>query len=224
MSRQRVLVAWSSGKDSAWLLSLLRRDPSIDVVGLLTTFNEASGGVAMHEVPQDLVAAQARAAALPLWPVWLPWPCPNEVYAARMANAIAHARAEEVDAIAFGDLHLADIRRYREQQLEASGITALFPLWCTADATPALARTMIDGGIAATLACIDTSQLDRAFLGRSYDAALLAEFPATVDPCGEHGEFHTFCTHAPCFDQPIAVRPAAERDGDGFVWLSLEAA
>lgn len=224
MSRQRVLVAWSSGKDSAWLLSLLRRDPDIEVVGLLTTFNEASGGVAMHEVPQALVAAQARAAALPLWPVWLPWPCPNAVYAARMASVIARARAEAIDAIAFGDLHLADIRRYREAQLEESGIAALFPLWCQADATKALARTMIDGGIKATLACIDTRQLDRTFLGRRYDAALLDELPDTVDPCGEHGEFHTFCTHAPCFDRPIAVQPAAERDSDGFVWLDLEAA
>jgi uncharacterized protein (TIGR00290 family) len=223
MSR-RVLVAWSSGKDSAWLLSRLREDAACEVVGLLTTFNAARDAVAMHEVPRALVAAQAAAAGLPLWPVELPWPCSNTEYAARMAAVIARARAAGIDAIAFGDLFLADIRAWRERQLDGTGIEPLFPLWCDAEATAALARTMCAGGLRAVVTCVDGRRLGAEYAGRVYDADFLAGLPVGIDPCGEHGEFHTFCTAAPCFAGVLGVVAGRPWQRDEFVYCPLVAA
>lgn len=225
MSRRRVLVAWSSGKDSAWLLGLLQQDPGFEVAGLLTTFNRDHDAVAMHEVPRALVAAQARAAGLPLWPVDLPWPCSNADYAARMAPVIERARAAGITAIAFGDLFLADIRAWREQQLNGTGIEAVFPLWCKVGDTAALAAAMCSTGLRAVVTCVDTRRLDAACAGRLYDADFVATLPADVDACGEHGEFHTFCTAAPCFREPIAVARGRTwmRDDFAFRALALDA-
>src|SRR5262247_1551779 len=142
----RVLLSWSSGKDSAWSLHVLRGQ-GVDVVGLLTTFNEAAGRVSMHAVRQELVEAQAAAAGLPLWPVPLPWPCSNEDYEQRMRAAVARAREAGVTHMAFGDLFLEDIRDYRIRQLSGSGIEPLFPLWCSSEETPSLARRFLDGGL-----------------------------------------------------------------------------
>ena len=218
---KRVLLSWSSGKDSAWALHVLRQRGEVEVVGLATTFNEAFGRVAMHGVRAELVQAQADAAGLPLWPVPLPWPCSNDEYEIRMRAAVEKAKAAGVTAFAFGDLFLADIRAYRERQLAGTGVEPLFPIWGTPDDTPALARTMIDAGLQATLACVDPRQLSPTFAGRAFDHALLADLPSGVDPCGERGEFHTFCHAGPVFERPIRVRAGEVVERDGFWFADL---
>ena len=214
-----MLLSWSSGKDSAWTLHVLRRDASLEWVGLLTTINESVQRVAMHGVADELLAAQAHAAGLPLWRIDLPSPCSNDEYEARMRGAIDHAARERVDAIAFGDLFLADIRAYRERMLAGTGIAPLFPLF-GAD-TAALAREMIAGGLRAKLACVDTAKLPAAFAGRDYDAALLRDLPPGIDPCGENGEFHTFAYAGPMFAREIPVEHAGTVVRDGFAFADL---
>ena len=214
----KVLLAWSSGKDCAWSLHVLRRQ-NIEVSGLLTTLNEAADRVAMHGVRRTLLEAQSEAAGIPLWQVPLPWPCTNDEYEARMAGACRRAVAEGFDTIAFGDLFLRDIRAYRERQLAGSGLTPIFPLWELP--TAALARDMIAGGLRARLTCVDSRQLDPAFSGREFDAALLADLPPSVDPCGENGEFHTFAYAGPMFRAPIAVEPGEVRNAEGFIYTDL---
>lgn len=216
---RRTLLAWSSGKDSAWALHHLRQDPGIELAGLLTTFNEAVDRVAMHAVRRSLVEAQARAVRLPLIDVPLPWPCSNEDYEARMGAAVARARADGVTHMAFGDLFLEEVRDYRIRQLAGSGIEPLFPLWGAPEATPALARTMVAAGMRAVLTCVDPKQLAERFVGRHYDEALLAELPPGVDPCGERGEFHTFCYAGPMFEAPIPVSVGEVVLRDGF-WFA----
>lgn len=220
--KPKALLAWSSGKDCAWALHVLRQRGEVDVVGLVTTFNEAVRRVAMHGVRMELVHAQAAAARLPLWAVPLPWPCSNHAYDERMRSVIERARSEDIRVFAYGDLHLADIRSYREQQLASSGIQAAFPLWETLSNTPGLARAMIAAGLRATLTCVDPKQLSPVFVGRSFDEQLLADLPPTVDPCGERGEFHTFCHAGPMFESPIevAVGERVEREGYWFVDLA----
>jgi uncharacterized protein (TIGR00290 family) len=221
VTRQRALLAWSSGKDSAWALHALRTRGEVEVVGLLTTVNEAFGRVAMHGVRESLLEAQAAAAGLPLWKVPLPWPCPNEVYEARLGAATLRARDAGITRVAFGDLYLPDVRAYRERQLADSGVEALFPLWTTPDDTPALARRMLAGGLRAIVACVDPALAPPQLAGRAFDAALLAELPASVDPCGERGEFHTFCWDGPMFAAPIPVRVGEVVTRDGFCFADL---
>ncbi|MBZ5727361.1 MAG: adenine nucleotide alpha hydrolase [Acidobacteriia bacterium] len=214
----KTLLAWSSGKDSAWTLHLLRQQGG-DAGALLTTINEAADRVAMHGVRRALLEAQAAAVGIPLWAVPLPWPCTNQDYEARMADACRRAVAEGFDAIAFGDLFLRDVRAYRERQLAGSGLTPLFPLWEMP--TALLAREMIASGLRARLSCVDSKTLDARFAGREFDAALLAELPGAVDPCGENGEFHTFVYDGPMFRAPIAIEPGETRDADGFIYADL---
>ena len=216
---KRVLLSWSSGKDSAWALHVLRRDPAIEVVSLLTTLNSEFDRVAMHGTRRTVLEAQAAAAALPLWIVPLPWPCTNEIYEQRMAEVCARAVNEKIDAIAFGDLFLADVRAYRERQLAGTGLEPLFPLWEIP--TDALAREMIAGGLRARLACIDTKQLPAHFAGRDFDAALLAEMPAAADPCGERGEFHTCVYAGPMFAAPLTLRAGEIVNRDGFTYADF---
>ena len=220
-ARSKVLLSWSSGKDSAWALHVLRQQPDLEVVGLLTTFNEEFDRVAMHAVRRELVEAQAAAAGLPLVPVMLPYPCTNEVYEERMRAAIAEAKAAGVTHMAFGDLFLEDIREYRVRLLEGTGVEPLFPIWTTAEETPDLARRMLAAGLGAVLTCVDPKQLSERFVGRQYDETLLAELPAGVDPCGERGEFHTFCYRCPEFSTeiPVTVGDIVERDGFWFADL-----
>jgi uncharacterized protein (TIGR00290 family) len=220
-SNPRVLLSWSSGKDSAWALYVLRQQPNLEVVGLLTTFNEAFDRVAMHAVRRQLLEAQAAAVGLLLIPVMLPYPCTNEVYEDRMRKAIAEAKATGVTHIAFGDLFLADIREYRIRLLDGTGVEPQFPIWTTSTDTPALARQMLAAGLSAILTCVDPKQLDKGFVGRKYDDKLLAELPAGVDPCGERGEFHTFCYRCPDFNAeiPLTVGDVVERDGFWFADL-----
>jgi len=219
---RRVLLSWSSGKDCAWALHTLRQQPHTEVVGLLTTFNEEADRVAMHAVRRELVIAQSAVAGIPLRPIALPWPCSNADYEARMAEAIALARADQITHIAFGDLHLQDVRDYRIRQFAGTGIEPLFPSWTRPDQTPQLAREMLAGGLRAVLTCVDLKQLPASFAGREYDEQLLADLPVGVDPCGENGEFHTFCYAGPMFSSEIAVRAGTTITRDGFCFADLQ--
>jgi uncharacterized protein (TIGR00290 family) len=214
----KTLLAWSSGKDSAWTLHALRQR-NVEVGALLTTINEAADRVAMHGVRRSLVEAQSEAAGVPLWKVPLPWPCTNEDYESRMADACRRAVAEGFDSIAFGDLYLHDVREYRERRLAGCGLTPLFPLWGMP--TARLALEMIGAGLRARVACVDSRVLDGGFAGREFDHALLAELPERVDPCGENGEFHTFVCDGPMFGAPVGVEAGEIRKIDGFVYADL---
>lgn len=220
---KRSLISWSSGKDSAWALHALRQQEDVEVVGLMTTFNETADRVAMHAVRRELVEAQAVAAGLPLWSVGLPSPCSNQAYEEIMRGVIAEASASGITHIAFGDLFLEDVRAYRLRQLAGSGIEPIFPIWSSPDDTPRLARTMLDAGLRAVLTCIDPRHLDSSFAGRSFDAALLAELPSATDSCGERGEFHTFCHAGPMFASEICVTPGEIVVRDGFCFADLRA-
>jgi uncharacterized protein (TIGR00290 family) len=215
----RTLLSWSTGKDSAWALHVLRQGPDVEVVGLVTTINEAFDRVAMHGVRRALAEAQAEAAGLPLHLLAIPHPCPNEEYERIMGAFVARQVAEGIEAMAFGDLFLEDIRRYRETKLAGTGLTPLFPLWGIE--TRGLARTMIAGGLEAYVACVDPAKLPARFAGRRFDAALLADLPAGVDPCAENGEFHTFASAGPMFRSPVSVEVGEIVTRDGFVFCDL---
>jgi uncharacterized protein (TIGR00290 family) len=215
MSR-RVLLSWSSGKDCAWTLQVLREDPEVEVVGLLTTINTTHDRVAMHSTRRVLLEAQARAADLPLHVIPLPWPCPNDVYEREMRAAIAAALERGVTHVAFGDLFLDDVRAYRTEQLEGTGLEPLFPIWH--EPTEPLARRIVDAGIKAFLTSVDPQKLAPSFVGRKFDHAFLGDLPEGVDPCGENGEFHTCVLAGPMFREPIpaVVGEVVERDGFYF--------
>jgi uncharacterized protein (TIGR00290 family) len=217
----RVLLSWSSGKDSAYTLHVLRRE-GWDVGGLLTTLNEEAGRVAIHGVRRELLEAQAVAAGIPVWTVPLPYPCSNEIYESRMAAALARAAAEGFSHVAFGDLFLEDVRRYREGRLAGTGLTPIFPLWDRP--TAALAREMLAAGVRAKVSCVDPRVLDRSFAGREFDEALLDALPQGTDPCAEKGEFHTFAYDGPMFSRPISVTAGVVVERDGFVFADLVAA
>jgi uncharacterized protein (TIGR00290 family) len=216
---KRVLLSWSSGKDSAWTLHVLRRDPAIEICGLLTTLNSEFDRVAMHGVRRAVLEAQAAAAGLPLWIVPLPWPCPNEVYEQRMAETCQRAVAEKIDAVAFGDLFLEDVRDYRVRQLAPTGLQPLFPLWQIP--TDALAREMIAGGLRARVSCVDTKRLPAGFAGREFDLELLRDLPPSADPCGERGEFHTCVYAGPMFSAPLPVTTGEVVTRDGFTFADF---
>ncbi len=216
---KRVLLSWSSGKDSAWALHLLRQQPDVEVVALLTTFNTAADRVAMHAVRRTLVKMQAERAGLPLWEVELPWPCSNDDYECRMRAVVERALAEGADAVAFGDLFLEDIRAYRVKQLAGTALEPLFPVWGIP--TGELAQQMIAGGVRAKLTCVDPAKLDPSFAGREFDTALLRDLPDGIDPCGENGEFHSFVYAAPVFSSAIAVEAGEVVTRDNFVFADV---
>jgi len=218
----KCLASWSSGKDSAWMVHVLRARADLTIGALLTTVNAPAQRVAMHAVRVDLLQAQADALGVPLWQLPIPSPCTNEEYERAMEGAVRRAVADGFTHVAFGDLFLEDIRRYREERLAGSGLSPVFPLFGLDTAT--LAHQMIDSGLHARLTCVDPRALDRRFAGREFDAALLSELPAGVDPCGERGEFHTFAYDGPMFAHPVPVQAGeiVERDGFVFADLSLE--
>jgi uncharacterized protein (TIGR00290 family) len=222
VTRPRVLVSWSSGKDGAWALHELRRADDVDVVGLLTVVNIEHDRVAMHAVRSELLRAQADAVGLPLSIIPLRWPSANEDYEAAMAAAIADAARAGVTAIAFGDLFLADIRAYRERQLAGTGLTPLFPLW--GRPTDKVVREMIAAGLRARITCVDPRQAPRELVGRDLDLSLVAALPPGVDPCGERGEFHTFAWDGPGFRAPVPIETGRVVERDGFVFADLRPA
>jgi uncharacterized protein (TIGR00290 family) len=213
----KAIVFWSGGKDSAWAL---RSAVDFDVAALVTTTNECTGRIAMHAVRRELLEAQAAAIGLPLWTVPLPWPCPNDRYQRILSGIYEGAVRLGVEAVIFGDLYLEDIRAYREQCLDGTGLKPVFPLWRLP--TDALAREMIDAGIRAKIACVDPKMLGRDLAGREFDRAFLADLPAGVDPCGERGEFHSFVYDGPMFRRPVPVSVGEIRDEDGFVFAELQ--
>ena len=223
VSKPPTLLAWSSGKDSAWTLHVLRQRSDLEVVALLTTFNESADRVAMHAVRRELVEAQATATGLPLLPVLLPWPCSNEVYEAAMRRSLESAAANlGATHVAFGDLFLEDVRAYREEKMAQCGFTPVFPIW--GSPTDQLAHEMVNGGLKAYITCVDPRHLPREFAGRQYNHDFLQTLPENVDPCGERGEFHTFAFEGPMFSAPIPVDlgPIVERDGFVFADLSAQ--
>jgi uncharacterized protein (TIGR00290 family) len=216
----KILLSWSSGKDSAWALHRLNETHPGVVGGLLTTVNEAVDRVAMHAVRRSVLAAQARMAGLPLRVVPIPHPCPNEVYEQRMAIAVADAVRDGFTHVAFGDLFLEDVRRYREERLAGTGLEPMFPVWGLP--TARLAEEMIDRGLRARLSCIDTRVLDASFAGRAFDRSLLDALPANVDPCGENGEFHTCVSAGPMFANALDLQAGEVVTREPFVWTDLE--
>jgi uncharacterized protein (TIGR00290 family) len=216
----KILASWSSGKDSAWMLHVLRQQHGDAVAGLLTTTNEAFDRVAMHAVRRELLEAQAQSTSLPLHVVPLPWPCSNADYESRMSVAVRRVLDDGFTHVAFGDLFLEDVRRYREERLLHTGLTPLFPLWKT-KSTRDLARDMIDGGLEARVTCVDPRQLAPSFAGRTFDSVFLDDLPIGVDACGENGEFHSFACAGPMFRHPIHVTTGEVVDRDGFVFADL---
>ena len=214
-----VILAWSGGKDSALALWALRQDPRWRVVRLLTTVTEGYDRISMHGVRRELLRAQARAVGLPVTEVLIPPACSNAEYEARMEAALQAPECAGIRTVAFGDLFLADIRAYREDQMRAAGRRALFPLW--GQDTAALARTFLDAGFRAVVVCLDPARLDPSFAGREYDRAFLQDLPAGVDPCGENGEFHTFVYDGPVFKAPVSCRRGEVVARDGFVFCDL---
>jgi uncharacterized protein (TIGR00290 family) len=219
MKRPKALIAWSSGKDSAWALHEARRAGDYDIVGALTTVTDSFARVSMHGVREELLRAQCEAAGLPAIVVRIPYPCPNEIYEREMAAAISDAKARGVTHSIFGDLYLEDVRAYREKNLAGTGITPVFPLWQMP--TAQLARAMIDGGVEAHLAVVDLKKLPASFAGRGFDAGLLAALPVNTDPCGENGEFHTFVSGGPMLARKIPVKVGETVERDGFAFADL---
>ena len=203
------------------MLHVLQQQHPGAVAGLLTTLNEAFDRVAMHAVRHTLLRAQADAAGLPLVAVNLPWPCSNTEYEQRMGDAVRAAIADGFTHVAFGDLFLEDVRKYREDRLAGTGLTPLFPLWKTKP-TRELAAEIVAGGLRARLTCVDPRKLDRSFAGRAFDAALLRDLPPGCDPCGENGEFHSFACAGPMFAAPIPVHVGEVVERDGFVFADLD--
>ncbi len=218
-TRPRALIAWSSGKDSAWALHEVRQASNYEIVAALTTVTDTFARVSMHGVRETVLRAQLAAAVLPPMLVRIPWPCPNDVYEQEMARALGEAKAAGVTHVIFGDLFLEDIRAYRESRLAEIGLQPVFPLWQRP--TAALAHAMIAGGLVARLATVDLRKLNTSFAGRPFDAALLQALPSDIDPCGENGEFHTCVTAGPMFSHQLDVTVGETVTRDGFAYADL---
>jgi uncharacterized protein (TIGR00290 family) len=222
MRKPKALIAWSSGKDSAFALHEIRRAGDYEVVAALTTVTDTFARVSMHGVREELLRAQLDAAKLPSILVRIPFPCANEIYEREMAAALAQAKADGVTHVIFGDLFLADLRAYREKKLAEIGMTGIFPLWNRP--TDELAQEMIASGMQAHLATVDLAKLPSSFAGRSFDNALLGALPPGIDPCGENGEFHSFVKAGPMFSRPIRVRVGETVEREGVAYADLLAA
>ena len=219
MVKQRALLSWSSGKDSAWALHRVLKEGKLDVVGLLTTINATHERVAMHAVRTELLRAQAASAGIPLWEVAIPSPCSNAEYEHAMGLAMERAKAEGIEVMIFGDLYLEDVRAYREEKLAPTGISPYFPLW--KQPTDKLAREMIDGGLVAHITTVDPKQAPHCLVGRVFDHAFLADLPPGVDPCGENGEFHSFVSAGPMLKTPLQVHVGELVLREGFQFADL---
>lgn len=214
--RKKTWLSWSSGKDSAWALHVLRQSAEYDVTGLFTTINSQFERVAMHAVRVELLRQQAQAIGLPLYLIEIPYPCSNEQYAAVMTDFVAQASNEAVRCMAFGDLYLQEVRSYREERMQGSGIEPVFPLW--GRPTRELLEEMLAGGLRACLTCVDPRVLPAEFAGRELTPALLQSMPSCIDPCGENGEFHSFVFDGPMFAYPLDIEMGEVVTRDGFVF------
>jgi uncharacterized protein (TIGR00290 family) len=219
MQRPKALLSWSSGKDSAWALHVMRQKEEYEIVGLVTTINERYDRVAMHAVRVTLLQQQSDSVGIPLWKVPIPYPCSNEQYESSMRQLLEKAKGKGISHFAFGDLFLEDIRQYREKQLANTGIFPLFPLWKIP--TDQLAQEMVQSGLRAFISCVDPKQIDRSFAGRIFDESFLNDLPPSVDPCGERGEFHSFAFAGPMFRFPIQICPGEILERDGFIFADL---
>jgi uncharacterized protein (TIGR00290 family) len=215
----KALIAWSSGKDSAWALHETRVTGDFEIVGALTTMTDTFRRVSMHGVREELLRAQLDAAGLRPVIIHIPYPCPNEIYERKMAEAVSAARASGVTHMIFGDLFLEDVRAYRERQLSGTGIVPVFPLWDRP--TRALADDMIDAGTEAYVCTVDLKKLPASFAGRRFDRALLEALPAGIDPCGENGEFHSFVSGGPMLSRKVAVKTGQTVERDGVAYTDL---
>ncbi|MCO4781413.1 MAG: adenine nucleotide alpha hydrolase [Candidatus Cloacimonetes bacterium] len=219
MEKKKVWLSWSSGKDSAWTLYQLQQDDSIQLEGVFTTINKEFERVAMHAVRVDLLKEQAKAFDLPLKIIELPFPCSNEQYELIMTDFLSEIKETGIDAFAFGDLYLEDIKDYRINNLKGTGIEAIFPLWKTP--TNELSKEMVQSSLKTVITCVDPKQLDPSFVGREYNQSFLNDLPNTVDPCGENGEFHSFVYDGPMFKQKIDVNVGEVVTRDGFVFADI---
>lgn len=219
MTKKKTLLSWSSGKDSAWALNVLRQQTDLEIVGLVTTINQLYRRISIHSVRLELLQHQAAAVDLPLHLIELPNPCSNAQYESAMNAFLTQAKSQEVECVAFGDLFLADVREYREAKLSGTGITPLFPLWLTP--TNQLAKEMISSGLRAVVTCVDPKQLPASFAGREFNNEFLLSLPESVDPCGERGEFHTFAFDGPMFRAPVAIEVGQIIDREGFVYADV---
>ncbi len=219
MPKKRVLLSWSSGKDSAWTLYQLQQDNDVELVGLVTTVNETHQRVAMHAVRVELLKQQAQTAGLSLHIIPIPHPCSNELYNQAMTNFFVSIEGQGITHMAFGDLYLEDIRQYRVQNLKNTGLEPLFPLWLKP--TEQLAKTMLDAGLKTRITCVDPKQLPASFCGREFNQQFLNDLPDGVDPCGENGEFHSFAYAGPMFKHAIGITSGDVVERDGFVFTDL---
>jgi uncharacterized protein (TIGR00290 family) len=217
--KKRTLLSWSSGKDSAWALYKLQQDPGIDLVGLFCTVNKEFDRVAMHAVRVELLQKQAESIGLPLEIIEIPYPCSNAEYEKVMGQFVERAKNDNVEYFAFGDLFLEDIRNYREEKLKGSGIKPVFPIWGIP--TDRLSREMIGSGLRTVITCINPEQIPKEFVGREFDEGFLDSLPATVDPCGENGEFHSFVFDGPMFKEKIEISVGDIVHRDDFVFADL---
>lgn len=218
-ARKKTILCWSSGKDSAWALHVLRQQANVEVAGLLTTINEKYQRIAMHAVRVELLQCQANAVGLPLQIVPLPDKCSHAEYQAIMKECVEENRNREIQYMAFADMFLADIREYREKQLSGSDVTPLFPLWGTP--TNQLASEMLSAGLRARITCVDPKKIPSHFAGSEFNQAFLDAIPESVDPCGENGEFHTFVFNGPMFDKSVPVSAGETVERNGFVFADL---
>lgn len=216
---KRTLLSWSSGKDSAWALHFLKKDPDIDLIGLFTVINEKYDRASMHATRLAMLEKQAEAAGLPIELISLPDQCPIEQCNEIMASFTQKIESQDIEQVAFGDLFLEDIRRYREQQLQDTSIKPLFPLWNIP--TARLAHQMLDSGLEAYISCVDLAKLPAELVGRKWDSTLLDEIPAQCDPCGENGEIHTIVVNGPMFTHPIPVSVGEKITKNGFAYADI---
>ena len=219
MTKSKALLAWSSGKDSAWALHVVREAGEVEVTGLLTTITGPFGRISMHGVREELLEAQAASLNLPLHKITIPHPCSNEAYESALRGALEEAKEAGVTAVVHGDIFLQSVRDYREKRLAQIGMVALFPLW--GRDTHELADEMVEGGLRACVTCLDPRHMPREFAGRVFDAGFLADLPERVDPLGERGEFHTFCFDGPVFSAPVRIIPGETVEREGFVFTDL---
>lgn len=217
--KKRTLLSWSSGKDSAWALHVLRQHLDIDVVGLFCTVNQEFERVAMHAVRIELLHKQAENAGLPIKIIRIPYPCSNTNYKAIMKGFIEEAKQEGIVCFAFGDLFLEDVRKYRETNLADTGITPIFPLWGIP--TRKLSDEMVNSGLRAKITCVDPKHLSSDFAGKEYDKLFLDQISADVDPCGENGEFHSFAFDGPMFKNAVKISVGETVYRDGFIFVDL---